>query len=85
MLTVDLFCYDAIRIVICGQLVFHLRVIDIVRTQIGGRGGLPNACKCVQGGRGVLALSMHAFWPLKYLQFLVVLMEGDLKPVTSPL
>ena len=39
-----------------------------------------NACK---GGGGVLALSMHAFWPLKRLQFLVVLMEGNLKPVTS--
>ena len=32
-----------------------------------------NACK---GGGGVLALSMHAFWPLKHLQFWVVLMEG---------
>ena len=39
-----------------------------------------NACK---GGGGVLALSMHAFWPLKHLQFWVVLMEGNLKPVTS--
>ena len=38
-----------------------------------------NACK----GKGVLALSMHAFWPLKHLQFWVVLMEGNLKPVTS--
>ena len=39
-----------------------------------------NACK---GGGGALALSMHAFWPLKHLQFLVVLMEGNLKPVPS--
>ena len=41
-----------------------------------------NACK---GGGGVLALSMHAFWPLKHLQFWVVLMEGlyNLKPVNS--
>ena len=59
------------------------KVIDIVRTQLwGGRGGLPNAYKCVQG-EGVFALSMHAFWPLKHLQFWVVLMEGNLKPVTS--
>ena len=49
-----------------------------------GEGGVyqmrANACK---GGGGVLALSMHAFWPLKHLQFWVVLMEGNLKPVTS--
>ena len=49
---------------------------------MGGEGGLPNAYKCVQG-EGVFALSMHAFWPLKHLQFWVVLMEGNLKPVTS--
>ena len=47
-----------------------------------GEGGLLNVCKCVQG-EGVFALSMHAFWPLKHLQFWVVLMEGNLKPVTS--
>ena len=34
-------------------------------------------------GEGALALSIRAFWPLKRLQFLVVLMEGNLKPVTS--
>ena len=41
-----------------------------------------NACK---GGGGVLALSMHTFWPLKHLQFRVVLMESlyNLKPVNS--
>ena len=41
-----------------------------------------NACK---GGGGVMALSMHAFWPLKHLQFLVVLVKRsyNLKPVNS--
>ena len=45
---------------------------------MGGRGGLPNVYKLYK-----FALSMHAFWPLKHLQFWVVLMEGNLKPVTS--
>ena len=48
-----------------------------------GGGG---SAKCVQmraRGEGVLALSMHAFRPLKHLQFWVVLMEDNLNPVTS--
>ena len=49
---------------------------------MGGRGGLPNACKCVQGGGGI-GFEYARILALKNLQFWVVLMEGNLKPVTS--
>ena len=39
----------------------------MVCTQLGGEGGWPNACKCVHGERGVVALRAHAFWSQKGL------------------